>query len=208
MARVVGADRITEYRTDIRSRPFQTESYRIQTDTPVTQDTVFVINTNDITANRTSDPRASTQRIGWGGAATAQGLPIRDADPLDYTLSKNGVTVPGQLTLTVLAGQSVSQDTFEVDAWGEFTYWGPQQSLFNQVFEDLETFQLDIVQAQGTTQPFTLIDKTVEIFDDQAYYVYDISPIALDLNGDGEIGRDWRNDGSRCSNFDRRNGSV
>ena len=133
-------------------------------------------------------PRASTQRIGWGPAATAQGLPIRDADPLDYTLSQNGVTVPGQLTLTVRAGQTVSQDTFEVDAWGEFTYWGPQRSLFDQVFEDLETFQLDIVQAQGTTQPFTLIDKTVQIFDDQAYYVYDISPIALDLNGDGEIG--------------------
>ena len=188
VARIVGADRITEYRTDIPSRPFQTESYRIQTDTPVTQDTVFVINTNDITANRTSDPRASTQRIGWGPAATAQGLAIRDADPLDYTLSQNGVTVPGQLTLTVRAGQTVSQDTFEVDAWGEFTYWGPDPALFSQVFEDLETFQLDIVQAQGTTQPFTLIDKTVQIFDDQAYYVYDISPIALDLNGDGEIG--------------------
>ncbi len=188
VARIIGADRITEYRTDIPSRPFQTESYRIQTDTPVTQDTVFVVNTNDITANRTSDPGASTQRIGWGGAATAQGLPIRDADPLDYTLSQNGVTVPGQLTLTVRAGQTVSQDTFEVDAWGEFTYWGPDPALFSQVFEDLETFQLDIVQAQGTTQPFTLIDKTVEIFDDQAYYVYDVSPIALDLNGDGEIG--------------------
>ena len=188
VARIVGADRITEYRTDIRSRPFQTESYRIQTDIPVTQDTVFVINTNDITANRTSDPRASTQRIGWGPAATAQGQAIRDADPLDYTLSQNGVTVPGQLTLTVRAGQTVSQDTFEVDAWGEFTYWGPDPALFSQVFEDLETFQLDIVQAQGTTQPFTLIDKTVQIFDDQAYYVYDISPIALDLNGDGEIG--------------------
>ena len=188
VARIVGADRITEYRTDIRSRPFQTESYRIQTDAPVTQDTVFVVDTNDITANRTSDPGASTQRIGWGPAATAQGLAIRNADPLDYTLSKNGGTVSGQLTLIVRAGQTVSEDTFEVDAWGEFTYWGPQQSLFNQAFEDLETFELDIVQAQGTTQPFTLIDKTVQIFDDQAYYVYDVSPIALDLNGDGEIG--------------------
>ena len=188
VARIIGADRINEYRTDLDRLGAERQSYRIQTDAPVLQDTVFVVNTNDISANRTSNPLASTQRIGWGPAASAQGHPNTNADPWDFTVSKNGATIPGQLTLTVRAGQTISQDSFEVDAWAEFTYWGPDPAIFGQVFEDLETFRLDIVRAEGTPQPFTLVDKTVEIFDNQRFLVYDVSPIALDLNGDGEIG--------------------
>ena len=63
-----------------------------------------------------------------------------------------------------------------------------RQACLVMSLKTLETFELDIVRAQGTPQPFTLIDKTVQIFDDQRYLIYDVSPIALDLNGDGEIG--------------------
>jgi hypothetical protein len=96
--------------------------------------------------------------------------------------------VTGQVTLFVPAGSTMSVDSFEIDAWAEFTYYGPFPELLDVAFENLERFNIDIVRAENTNQSYTLIDRDVRIFDSGRFYVYDLSPIALDLNGDGEIG--------------------
>jgi hypothetical protein len=188
VARIVGADTIEEYRTDIDPLGAKRESYRIQLDEPADVGTVFVVDTRDIEANRTSNPAAPTQYIGYGQAATVRGARFIDSDPWDYTVTKDGNVVTGPVTLFVPAGSTVSSDSFEIDAWAEFTWYGPFLELFEVAFEDLERFNLDIVRVENTGQDYTLIDRDIRIFDNGRFYVYDTSPIALDLNGDGEIG--------------------
>ena len=188
VARIVGADTIEEYRTDIDPLGAKRESYRIQLDEPADVGTVFVVDTRDIEANRTSNPAAPTQYIGYGQAATVRGARFIDSDPWDYTVTKDGNVVTGPVTLFVPAGSTVSSDSFEIDAWAEFTWYGPFLELFDVAFEDLERFNLDIVRVENTGQDYTLIDRDIRIFDNGRFYVYDTSPIALDLNGDGEIG--------------------
>jgi RNA polymerase sigma factor (sigma-70 family) len=172
-ARLVGAGQLIEHRPDVRSGSGGPETYRIELDAPADTDTVFVINTNDITANRTSDARAPLQYVGYGWADTVLSADHVNQDPWDYTVSKDGERVTGQFTLVVRAGSTISEDSFVIDAWAEFTWYGPEPEQADAAFEDLERFRLDIIRAEGTGQDYTLVDREIQIYDDRSLYAFD-----------------------------------
>ena len=181
-ASIVGLDPIQEGNTG---------SYRVQLDRAVLQDTTFVIDVNDVTATKTLDPSAANQKLAW-----FQFWPYSEVVTdyaKDYTVSQNGAVTAGQVTLTVRAGQTTSTDTFEVATFAEESAINLMYELGGSFalkgrptgFEGTETFEIDIVSS-NSSQDITLVDRNIDILDTDRYYRY--SPIALDLNGDGEIG--------------------
>ncbi|MFN3194103.1 MAG: carbohydrate-binding domain-containing protein [Aureliella sp.] len=168
-----------------------TGSYRVQLDRAALQDTTFVIDVNDVTATKTLDPSAANQKLAW-----FQFWPYSEVVTdyaKDYTVSQNGAVTAGQVTLTVRAGQTTSADTFEVATFAEESAINLMYELGGSFalkgrptgFEGTETFEIDIVSS-NSSQDITLVDRNIDILDTDRYYRY--SPIALDLNGDGEIG--------------------
>jgi RNA polymerase sigma factor (sigma-70 family) len=169
-ARITGSSRVDEYRANLDGLGAKQESYRIELDEPADSTTTFTIATADITAFRTSNPGAPYQYVGYGSTAAAQGHDFSNEDPWDYTISKNGETQTGAITLTVPAGSTVSQDSFEIDAWMEITWYGPFAEDYNTVFEDLERFRLTVSRATGTSQAYTFTSREIQIFDNGDLY--------------------------------------
>ncbi|MEL7223531.1 MAG: hypothetical protein AAGL17_01420, partial [Cyanobacteria bacterium J06576_12] len=104
----------------------------------------------------------------------------------DYTVEKNGhVQNGGKVDVLVEAGQTMSEN-FEVQTWKEkVTVDRAPWSVNTGYWEGTENFSIKLAGTSGNDlDDFKLGDnKTVNIFD-KTHYAF-VSPIALDLNGDG-----------------------
>ena len=187
-ARITGSDSIREAEGFTNTK----FDYRIELDRAVAQDTVFVVDTRDISATRTTNPRAV--ETSPGGFNTVPRNTSSDPSPFlqnDYWVEQNGQILAGEFRVVVRAGESVS-DAFQVRAFAEDspTTWmmtGSANFAGNGFTTDegTERFLFDLVRTEGNLS-IELNDKTVNILEGSRIYQY--SPIALDLNGDGEIG--------------------
>ena len=114
---------------------------------------------------------------------------VTDNTDDDYTVFRNGQIVSGEFEVTVKAGQSIS-DTFEIRAWEEkmgYNRYRNRHGSLPEAVEGTESLELDLVRAKGDYNgKYVLNDRKIDIIDKDLYYTH--SPIALDLNGDGEIG--------------------
>lgn len=184
-------------------------SYSIRLDQVSDRDRYFTIQIDNGTAKRV-DHWAGNQDIMWGGSYdtrdsrgrviketfgyVAQGRAGDTSDDRkmvgpadaswDYTLYKNGQIDTGNtVTLKVAAGQSVSE-SFQVQTWNERItvdrdhHKASSRTGFN---EGTETFSMKIISADA--DQVTTGSLGVSIKDNSRYDF--VSPIALDLNGDG-----------------------
>ena len=180
-------------------------SYKIQLDSASDRDRTFTIQVEDGTANRV-DQDAANQDIIWGGF-----YDIRDSygrvlkvvhdrvpnstDPddgdrpatgpgdasWDYTVYQDSsINVGDTITVTVAAGQTMSE-TFEVQAWLEQVTVDRDGPNSDDFLEGTENFSINVVGKDNTV--FHQDSLQVEILD-KTDYGY-VSPIAIDLNGDG-----------------------
>jgi len=104
----------------------------------------------------------------------------------DYTVEKNGhVQNNGKVNVLVSAGETMSE-AFEVQTWKEkVTVDNAPWSVNTGYYEGTENFSIKLTGTTGNNlDDFELgNNKTVDIFD-KTHYAF-VSPIALDLNGDG-----------------------
>ena len=104
----------------------------------------------------------------------------------DYTVEKQGnVQTGGTVEVLVKAGETMSEK-FEVQTWKEkVTVDQAPWSIQEGYWEGTEDFSIKLAGISGNDlDDFQLgNDKTVQIFD-KTHYAF-VSPIALDLNGDG-----------------------
>ena len=209
-AEIVGEDMIWEG---------EAESYKVQLDQEVTQDTWFAIEVNDGSANRIdrNDYDVANQDIIWGGyfdTRYADGtianvywdkVPFynydgswsyRDAvgpngtDNWDYTVMNEGVVyADGKFYVKVEAGETMS-DSFDIKSWSEqFTVDRDSDFTKNNpnYEEGDETLTINLVGTAGNDNDVITADDSLEVtIVDETNYKF-VSPIALDLNGDGQI---------------------
>ena len=130
---------------------------------------------DDRVANGTSLSSGDRAQVGPDGYTT-----------WDYTVEKNGnVQNGGKVDVLVRAGETMSE-TFEVQTWKEkVTVDRAPWSVQEGYYEGTENFSIKLAGTSGNElDDFKLGDnKTVDIFD-KTHYAF-VSPIALDLNGDG-----------------------
>nr|MDJ0682427.1 hypothetical protein [Xenococcaceae cyanobacterium MO_167.B52] len=180
-------------------------SYKIQLDYATDRDRTFTIKVEDGTANRV-DQYAANQDIIWGGYydirdsdgdvikvvknRVPNGTRVSDGDrpafgpgdaSWDYTVYQDSSINPGNtITVTVAAGETMS-NTFEVQTWLEQVTVDRDSPNSKGFLEGKENFSITVVDPDKTM--FSQDSLQVEIIDKTDYGF--VSPIAIDLNGDG-----------------------
>lgn len=208
-ARIVGEQNIMEGTSN---------SYRIELDQPVTEDTIFTISARDGSAQRTANADADRQDIIWGGeysqtttvssflfSSSSRSIidnrvpnsnnpsdgdrpqvgPDGD-DSWDYSLMQNGQAQNGDIQVLVRAGESVS-DIFQVNAWQERVTIDRDHRA-DGYDEGTENFSLQITGNNSNSSKQTIEGSGIDVsIQDKTDYKF-VSPVALDLNRDGQIG--------------------
>ncbi|OYW55987.1 MAG: hypothetical protein B7Y80_03425 [Hyphomicrobium sp. 32-62-53] len=205
-ASIVGSDAVKEG---------ETQSYRVQLDQAAENDTYYTIQVNNGSAKWVSGSQAGVgaQDIMWEGRLSVANMygqilyykynevPIGtqfnegframvgpgDAS-WDYSTFKDGQVTGQTIVVKIPAGQTTS-DSFEVKAWSEKITTDGFIHAANAGQEVNETLKLDITNISGADANCEIIvdkgERTVTITDTTA--IKRVSPVALDLNNDGEI---------------------
>ncbi|WP_420337096.1 cadherin-like domain-containing protein [Roseibium sp.] len=189
----------------------QTQSFKVKLDKAAKEDTYITINVNDKGGNFVSGNTSGVdqQDIMWGGYYSVanifgfinryvedrvpNGNTLREGDrPMvgpnratwDYSTFKNGQVEDQTIVVKIPAGQTMSE-TFEVTAWKEkittdgFIHSSKAGIEYDEGFElSIGNISNDCVVGHDTHH--------VDIVDTS--HIHRVSPIAFDLNGDGEIG--------------------
>lgn len=174
-ASIVGASSIAEGSSG---------SFKVKLDRAVTQDTWVTVKVNDGTAKRTSEANASNQEY-WpnqrGASKTAQIGP--DSLNKDFTVFDGQGKAQSTDTVRVLvkAGQTESE-AFSVKAWSELQ----RGSQYGKATEQTEKFSMNVqsIGDQSASHCAPANPVSVNITDT---YRSRVSPVALDLNGNGKI---------------------
>jgi Ca2+-binding RTX toxin-like protein len=179
-------------------------NYTIQLDQASDKDRFFTVQINNGSAKR-YDGNGAGQDVSSGGAFDIKGVKVfvdrvpndningynnraavgpGDAS-WDYTVydAQGKLNTGNTIVVKVAAGQTVS-DQFMVQSWKEnvtvdLDYAGPKYT--GTAVEGTENLSLKIVDGAGTTVTNDTVNVSIA---DGSHYTY-VSPIALDLNGDG-----------------------
>ncbi|NEV62686.1 hypothetical protein, partial [Thiorhodococcus minor] len=188
----------------------QVKSFQVQVDNAVTEDTTFFLDIRDLGANYQSGYTSGIQNqdIMWGGyysvvswwstqyvyGRVPNATDARYGDrPMvgpayatwDYSTSMNGMWDDQYISLTIKAGQTKS-DSFQVSAWNEKITTDNLIHSSTAGIEYNEYFSININSVSGD-DCVTIAEQSqmVQIIDQS--WINRVSPVALDLNGDGKI---------------------
>lgn len=163
------------------------DKYSIQLDKPVEEDTVFTVKVSDGTANNargipTTDDLSyqSSESMRWGflGGDLQVGPESLNSD---FTVfDSQGQAVNGDTVQVMVRAGETQSESFSVQAWEELERYA---SAFGSAREVNENFSMAIVDSSSDAVK-TGNGLGVDIQDKQ---VSTITPVAVDLNGDGEI---------------------
>lgn len=163
------------------------DKYSIQLDKPVEEDTVFTVKVSDGTANNargipTADDLSyqSPQNMRWG--FLGQDLQVGpESLNSDFTVfDSQGKAVNGDTVQVMVRAGETQSESFSVQAWEELERYA---SAFGAASEGTENFSMAIVDSSSDAVN-TGNGLGVNIQDKQ---VSTITPVAVDLDGDGEI---------------------
>lgn len=199
-ASIVGATSIDEGTTS---------SYKVQLDRAVDEDTWVDINVMDMGTNFQSGDTAGIddQYVIWNAGewidrgpydnvrtsyfnstdrVAATNVSDDNSPSWDYSTFKDGQAVGTTIKVLVKAGETMS-DSFDIKAWQELLFHAQpwKVSAPTEGWEPDEFVNLQITNITGDAVS-SGEDLKVQINDTST--VLQLSPVALDMNGDGEIG--------------------
>ncbi|MGV6818068.1 MAG: Ig-like domain-containing protein [Thiotrichales bacterium] len=187
-------------------------SYRVELNEALDHDAWFQLKVTDGTANRV-DHSAADQDVMWGGYFdTREGIGgkltgiyedmipngqrlsdgMREASgpgdtSWDYGIVKDNVLVQGNTVWVKIPTGETLSDSLEIQAWNEQVTVDRDAGTADGHLEGMENFSIGIAGSDKADEVEVCdADLTVNIQDATAYHY--VSPIALDLNRDGQIG--------------------
>ena len=186
--------------------------YHVELDHAVSQETWLQIEIKDGSANRV-DHNAAGQDVIWGGwydlrygiggkvAGVVHGEVPNSTDPSsgtrdmvgtpdnswDFTAYQNGTVIQGDTVWVKIPAGATASEAFEIQTWKERVTVDRDNGNSAGHVEGTEDFTLCIVGTSDGKLIDVARDRIEVDIVDKSTYDY-VSPIGLDLNGDGEIG--------------------